>query len=423
MEILKARRFVRDMRTVAAVGLLLAGSVACGKRASAPTEPPKAAPTPYIVSGKAFALNRDGPVSAPQPLAPTTVDRIDHGRMKDLVVYRPAGEPRTVVLFLSGDNGWVQTADGGVPAMAQRLAAQGALVVGISTPDLIASFEANPTPCVYPDGDMVNLSHFVQAYYKMPTYHTPILVGYSSGASFAYAILAQMNVDTFSGLMTLGFGARLPMKKPMCPGTGFAAEPRDGGVDMKPSAAIGDPWYALSGDADTATPPAAARAFAARVPGSTFVALPKVGHDFANLPGWQPAFDEAYAKALGKSKVLLIGYSEGADVMPFAVNRLPQATRDRVTLVALMGLSVKAAFEFHMSNWVSAVDDGLPTQPEMEKLPASPPVLCLYGMDDDESLCPKLDPQRFKLVKLPGGHHFGGDYDRLADEILGAARH
>ena len=37
-----------------------------------------------------------------------------------------------------------------------------------------------------------------------------------------------------------------------------------------------------------------------------------------------------YLAHLDKKRVLLIGYSQGADVLPFAVNRLPAATRARV---------------------------------------------------------------------------------------------
>jgi len=36
-----------------------------------------------------------------------------------------------------------------------------------------------------------------------------------------------------------------------------------------------------------------------------------------------------YLAHLAKKRVLLIGYSQGADVLPFAVNRLPAATRKR----------------------------------------------------------------------------------------------
>ena len=33
----------------------------------------------------------------------------------------------------------------------------------------------------------------------------------------------------------------------------------------------------------------------------------------------------------------------------------------------------------------------------------------------------KLDPKKFTVVKLKGGHHFDGDYANLARQILAAA--
>lgn len=461
---------------------------------------------------------RDGATAATQSPLPANAEKISHGRFDNLIVYKPQGTPKTFVLFLSGDGGWVQKVDGGVIGMAQRLVAEGAMVVCISTPELLANFEKDPSGCVYPDGDMENLSHFIQAYYKVPTYLSPILIGYSSGATLGYATLAQAPVDTFAGLMTLGFDPTLALKKPLCPGTGVAYKTNKAktAVTFTPSSHIGDPWIALNGGIDQSIAVPVAKAFVEKVPGSKFVELHTVGHGFSEPKNWldafrsgystlaeqdkpralppppaslnglpvieEPAADGApksdtfaliisgdggwagidkdvaaaltkkgiavvgvdslryfwdkrtpeglaadvdkivryYLKAWSKQKVLLIGYSQGADVMPFALSRLPDGTRDQVALAALMGLSNKAAFEFHMSNWVSAVEDGLPTAPEMDKLPAKPPVLCMYGIDDDESLCPKLDPQKFKLVKLEGGHHFGGDYDKLAQLILDA---
>lgn len=122
-----------------------------------------------------------------------------------------------------------------------------------------------------------------------------------------------------------------------------------------------------------------------------------------------------------KSKVLLVGYSQGADVMPFVVNRLPAASRAQVALAVMMGLGERADFEFHMSHWLSSSTDGLLIAPEARRLPAGMG-LCIYGEEDTDSTCPKLDARRVKVIKLSGGHHFGGDYSHLAKLILEAAR-
>ena len=49
-------------------------------------------------------------------------------------------------------------------------------------------------------------------------------------------------------------------------------------------------------------------------------------------------------------------------------------------------------------------------------------MLCIYGEEENDSLCPKLDPHKFTVVKLKGGHHFDGNYDSLARTILASAR-
>jgi type IV secretory pathway VirJ component len=130
---------------------------------------------------------------------------------------------------------------------------------------------------------------------------------------------------------------------------------------------------------------------------------------------------EYYLKALGKQRVLLIGYSQGADVLPFAVNHLSAATRAHVALTAVMGMSEHALFEFHMTSWVSDDNSGPATLPEVDKI-SGIPLLCIYGEDETDTLCPKLDPHKATIIKLKGGHHFDGDYANLAKIILAAAQ-
>lgn len=125
-----------------------------------------------------------------------------------------------------------------------------------------------------------------------------------------------------------------------------------------------------------------------------------------------------YAARWQRSEVLLIGYSQGADVLPFAINRLPARTRASVRLTALLGLGQKAAFEFHVTHWIGASGDR-PIAPEAQKLSAAG-TLCIHGSDERDSLCPQLAPKHVRALALPGGHHFGGDYDALAGRILEA---
>lgn len=125
-----------------------------------------------------------------------------------------------------------------------------------------------------------------------------------------------------------------------------------------------------------------------------------------------------YLIARRKSRVLLVGFSFGADVLPFLVSRLPADLRRRVSGVALVGLSSHAQFEFHLTGWLGGQGDpGFPTVPEIAKLKGTP-VVCLQGEDDDDSACGDIKAGVSRTVVLPGGHHLGGDYARVGAVIL-----
>ena len=434
--------------------------------------------------------------------APT---QLSHGRFKDLAVYRPPAEASSFVLFLSGDEGWSCRAE----SYAEQLAQHGAMVVGIDLPKFKAVLEADGGQCVFPDGDLENLSHFVQAYFHGSTYLAPLIVGMDSGGSMAYAVLAQAPQDTFAGALSVGFCPHLNLDKPLCKGSGLelTRSARGSGLDLMPIKSLNNPWVVLQDSKNPDCPAAATSEFVSRVHGAAIARLPQVSDQSFNaafarlaaanlnrsvappailgdLPvvevpaqpnappsdafavimsgdgGWA-GIDQNIAAALsakgipvvgwdslryywtartpdglaadtdkliryylahfGKKRVLLIGYSQGADVLPFAVNRLPAQTKAPVSLMAILGMSEHALFEFHVSSWISDDNSGPATLPEVNRI-AGMPVLCIYGEDEHDSLCPKLDPKRFNVVKVKGGHHFDGNYAGLADDILAAAK-
>ncbi|KAF7598211.1 MAG: hypothetical protein CGU29_14070 [Candidatus Dactylopiibacterium carminicum] len=123
-----------------------------------------------------------------------------------------------------------------------------------------------------------------------------------------------------------------------------------------------------------------------------------------------------YAGRWQKSRALLIGYLQGADVLPFALNRLPAASRALVAQTALLGIGNQAAFEFHLSNWVGKSGDH-PILPEVRRWPANT-ALCIYGAEEKDSPCPVAFASHTLPIRLTGGHHFNGDYDVLARTIL-----
>ena len=228
--------------------------------------------------------------AAAAPGASGSGETLSYGRFGVLNIYRPAGEARDFVIFLSGDGGW----NLGVISMAQHLQAQGAIVVGVDIPHYLGALEKSGDKCVSPDVDLENLSHYLQAKLGIERYLQPTLVGYSSGATLAYAVLAESPDGLFKGALTLGFCPDLDLVRPVCKGSGVEATVRrdakgvQKGVNFLPAKQLAGRWITLQGESDQVCPAPATQQFVGVVPGGEIVALPKVGHGYSVERNWMP---------------------------------------------------------------------------------------------------------------------------------------
>ncbi len=120
------------------------------------------------------------------------------------------------------------------------------------------------------------------------------------------------------------------------------------------------------------------------------------------------------------ARVLVIGYSMGADALPFAVNRLPDAVRARIALLLVLNPAVDAVFEFHVPQWWNhIVGPTRSTLPEFTALAAAGvAVVCIYGRQDPDAACPRLAAGEAESLALSGGHRFGSDPAQLEDALL-----
>ena len=433
---------------------------------------------------------------------------IHFGRFGQVAVYRGSQHPSQVVLFVSGDGGWNK----GVIDMAKALVSLDAVVAGIDITHYLRELSVSSEKCNYPAADFESLSKFIQKKLDFPNYVSPILVGYSSGATLVYATLVQAPPNTFRGAISLGFCPDLPLTKPLCRGSGLEWKPgpRGRGYSFLPASNLQTPWIAFQGTIDQVCNAGDVENYVRHVREGEIVLLPKVGHGFAVQRNWMPQFRQAfknlveryeinrssfvneledlplievlpkdqskglmavilsgdggwagidrdlgnemvrqgvsvvglnsleyfwrrrtpdgaaqdlgrilrhYLSAWKKEKAILIGYSLGADVLPFMVNRLPRELLRQVQGVVLLGPSDAVDFEFHLTDWLGASSEkeGYPVLPEVEKLKGVR-ILCFYGEEESHSLCKKLDVG--KIISLKGGHHFGGDYEAIAGTIL-----
>ncbi len=465
----------------------------------------------HVMSQRVVGFSLFLALAASSAPAASPPDTLAFGRFGTVHLYHPDGQPTEVVLFISGDGGWNK----GVIDMAQALTSLDAVVVGIDINHYLAAAAKAPDRCVYAAADLEALSQYVQVELALPDYLTPVLVGYSSGATLAYATLVQAPEGTFKGAISLSFCPDLSLKKPLCEGAGLHWHTAPSGRDFvfDPASDLAVPWTVLQGEIDKVCKASQAEAFAAKAGSAQMVLLPRVGHGFSVQANWLPQLRQAFARTIGNGQpgnepagdsleglplvevqpqgelrstiavvlsgdggwasldrqvgdalaargypvlglnslryfwrqrtpveaasdlarildrgfatwkapdAILVGYSLGAEVLPFMAAGLPPELLQRVRLVALISPGTRATFQFHLTEWFGGgADEGRPIAPEILALRGTP-VLCIFGSDETDSLCPTLDPSWgwVKKVELAGGHHLGGDYELLAATIL-----
>ncbi|HEY5019588.1 MAG TPA: AcvB/VirJ family lysyl-phosphatidylglycerol hydrolase [Steroidobacteraceae bacterium] len=131
---------------------------------------------------------------------------------------------------------------------------------------------------------------------------------------------------------------------------------------------------------------------------------------------------EHYQQHWGRKQVVLIGFSFGADVLPFLINRLPPEVRADIRLVSLLAPERLTAFEVQAAGWINRQSDATtPIEPEL-KLLSTKRLQCVYGGDEaKDSLCTTAAAAGHEIIRKPGGHHFDHNYGELASDIIAAA--
>jgi len=274
----------RWLPVVAAFWVVLAVSAFAFQTKAPKAAPKKAAPkaAPKTKSSQPTPL-RNSP-DQPWTESNITVPIVGHA-----TAYVPKAPTSAVILFFSGDGGW----NLGVVDMARRIMPR-AIVIGLSYPALRKA-HASSTSCWMPSGDVEEISHSAQRELKLPEYRPPILVGYSSGATLVYELLAAAPASTFSGGLSMGFCPDLPSDHPICAADDFKAtfDAAKSTAWIPKVSSMKQPWYVLNGEQDQVCLPPDMHKFLSGIAGAHFVEIPGTGHGFAKPVHWGGPFDEA----------------------------------------------------------------------------------------------------------------------------------
>ena len=139
--------------------------------------------------------------------------------------------------------------------------------------------------------------------------------------------------------------------------------------------------------------------------------LPEATSDLA-------AIIDHYSRLWNRSRIVLVGYSFGANSLPEIARSLPPSIRARVRLVAMIGPGPKAELVFRPTSWINVYGPGATSVPQALASLKGVPIVCIYGARDPVSACPRFPSGLTALAPVPGGHRYKGQYDAIANIIL-----
>lgn len=117
-------------------------------------------------------------------------------------------------------------------------------------------------------------------------------------------------------------------------------------------------------------------------------------------------------------QLILAGYSFGADVLPFIVNRLPYNIRKKLISLILISPSTSTDFEIHLSDMLGGNKKrSMDVVAEINKL-IIPRTATIFGSDEKDFPVSAVKLERYSNESLPGGHHFNGDAPQVAKTVL-----
>ncbi len=117
-------------------------------------------------------------------------------------------------------------------------------------------------------------------------------------------------------------------------------------------------------------------------------------------------------------QLVLVGYSFGADVLPFIVNKLPESLKKNLISVILLAPSTSTDFEVHLSDLLgSGAKRNMDVVAETNRMNL-PKTTTIFGSDDTGFPVQEIKLKNYRNEVLPGGHHFEGNPDNVVKTML-----
>jgi type IV secretory pathway VirJ component len=415
-------------------------------------------------------------------------------------IYKKTATPINVAIMISGDGGWKS----GVVSFAETFSEMNTLVIGVDILSYYKDLRQRTDDCYNVAADFVQLATEIEKKYDFPDYIPPVIMGYSSGATLVYGIMAQARPDTFIGGISLGFCPDIELPKMLCQLNGLTEKVLVQGKSflLQPDAKLGNHWIVLHGKLDRVCNYNDVEEFVKKTADAELITLPGVGHGFSKwsdfMPQWKDAFkrmteknepvkpskvdtevaknlplvitntkiqnneapvallisgdggwygfEQSIADALakqgiptigldskkyfwnrrtpeettadiskslikysiewGRERFLIIGYSLGAEIVPFIVTRLSEEML-QITSAVLLSPETTTDFEIHISNMLGMGNrqNTYNVTEEIIKMQKTP-TLIIYGQGEKPTIPGLLKGTAVKINYIPGDHHY-----------------
>ncbi|MCY7357574.1 MAG: hypothetical protein LH609_08900 [Rudanella sp.] len=126
---------------------------------------------------------------------------------------------------------------------------------------------------------------------------------------------------------------------------------------------------------------------------------------------------DQYGTVWGKSTFVLMGYSFGANIVPFVANRLPPVLAKKLQSVVMLSPDKTTDFEIHVLDMLNlGRDEPYDVAGEVEKRRGAR-TLCLFGSEETQADAVRFRSVGASIAVLPGGHHYANDFRLLAETI------
>ena len=125
-----------------------------------------------------------------------------------------------------------------------------------------------------------------------------------------------------------------------------------------------------------------------------------------------------YLQQWNRKEFILVGYSFGANVVPFIAQKLPSELKESLNGIYCLSPSEKADFEIHLGDMLGIGGKNEEFNvPEGIKIVKQFRAVCIFGADEDAKTKVQFGATDATIVILPGDHHYD-DHPSAAGEAI-----